>query len=56
MALKGPKGRVVALTVADDVQGFDQLKVGDTVAVAYAQALALQMLPEPGPKAKPSPK
>src|SRR5262245_38777376 len=56
VALTGPKGNTVALHVADDVQGFSDVKVGDTVSVAYTQALALEMLPEPGPKAKPTPK
>jgi hypothetical protein len=61
VALKGPKGNVLALRVADDVQGFDDVKVGDSVSVAYTQALALEMLPEQGapsgkPKAAPTPK
>ncbi len=55
VALKGPKGNVVALTVSDDVHGLDQVKVGDTVGVAYAQALALEMLPEAGGEAKAAP-
>jgi hypothetical protein len=42
--------------VADEVQGFRDIKVGDTISVVYAEALALEMIPEPGPKAKPSPK
>lgn len=58
IALKGPKGKVVALKVADDVEGFAEVKVGDSVAVAYTQALALAMLPEESgkPKAAPTPK
>lgn len=58
VALKGPKGNVVPLKVSDDVQGLENVKVGDTVTVAYAQALALEMLPEPAgpPKASPTPK
>jgi hypothetical protein len=56
VALKGPKGNVVPLKVADDVQGLDQVKVGDTVTVAYAHALALEMLPEQGAKPKAAPK
>ena len=58
IALKGPKGKVVALKVADEVEGFADVKVGDSVAVAYTQALALQMLPEESgkPKAAPTPK
>jgi hypothetical protein len=30
--------------------------VGDSINVVYSEALALDMVPEPGPKAKPSPK
>ena len=58
IALKGPKGKVVALKVADDVEGFAEVKVGDSVAVAYTQALELAMLPEESgkPKAAPTPK
>ena len=58
IALKGPKGKVVALKVADEVEGFADVKVGDSVAVAYTQALALAMLPEESgkPKAAPTPK
>jgi hypothetical protein len=55
VALKGPKGNVMALKVADDVQGLGDVKVGDSVTVAYTQALALEMLPEEaGGKAKAS--
>jgi hypothetical protein len=58
VALKGPKGNVLALKVADDVPGFADVKVGDSLTVAYTQALALEMLPEEGgkPKAAPTPK
>jgi hypothetical protein len=56
VALKGPKGNVMSFHVSDDVQGLADVRIGDTVAVAYTQALALEMLPEPGPKAKPTPK
>jgi len=58
VALKGPKGNVLALRVADDVQGFADVKVGDSLTVAYTQALALEMLPEERgkPKAAPTPK
>ena len=56
VALKGPKGNVMALHVADDIQGFSDVRIGDTVSVAYARGLALEMLPEPGPKAKATPK
>lgn len=58
VALKGPKGNVLALKVADDVQGFADVKIGDSLTVAYTQALALEMLPDEGgkPKAAPTPK
>jgi hypothetical protein len=56
VAVKGPKGNVRAFKVADEVQGLNDVKVGDTISVVYAEALALDMVPEPGPKAKPSPK
>jgi hypothetical protein len=58
LALVGPKGNAMALHVADEVQGFSDVKVGDTVSVAYTRGLALEMLPEPAgpPKAKPTPK
>ncbi len=56
VAVRGPKGNVRAFRVADEVQGLNEVKIGDTISVVYAEALALEMLPEPGPKAKPSPK
>jgi hypothetical protein len=56
VALRGPQGRVRAFKVADQVQSLNEVKVGDTVAVVYAEALALEMVSEPGPKAKATPK
>jgi hypothetical protein len=56
IAVKGPQGNIRSFRVADEVQGFRDIKVGDTISVVYAEALALEMIPEPGPKAKPSPK
>jgi hypothetical protein len=35
----------VTLKVAEDVRAFDELAVGDTIAVTYTEALALQMIP-----------
>lgn len=55
IAVKGPKGRIVALKVADDVQGFADVNLGDRITLVYAEALAMEMLPS-GPKAKPTPK
>jgi len=55
VAVKGPKGNIVALKVADDVQGFSDVNIGDRITLVYAEALAMEMLPS-GPKAKPTPK
>jgi hypothetical protein len=46
VAVKGPKGNVLALKVADEVQGFGDVKVGDSITLVYTQALALEMLPQ----------
>jgi len=56
IAVKGPQGNIRAFRVAEEVQGFKDVKVGDSINVVYSEALALDMVPEPGPKAKPSPK
>jgi hypothetical protein len=58
VAVRGPRGNVLALQVADDVQGLGDVKVGDSITVVYAEALALDMVQQPlgGPKAKPTPK
>ena len=55
VAVKGPKGNVVALKVADDVQGFADVQIGDRITLVYAESLAMEMQPH-GPKAKPTPK
>ena len=56
VAVKGPQGNVRSFRVADEVQGLKDVRVGDSITVAYSEALALDMVPEPGPKAKPTPK
>jgi hypothetical protein len=48
VAVKGPKGNVLALKVAEEVQGFADVKVGDSINLIYTQALALEMLPQEG--------
>jgi hypothetical protein len=45
LALRGPGGKVVELKVAPDVKSFDDVAVGDTITVAYARALAMEMVP-----------
>lgn len=56
VAVRGPKGNLRAFKVSEDVQGLAQVNIGDTISVTYAEALALEMVEAPGPKAKPSPK
>jgi hypothetical protein len=55
VAVKGPRGNVLAFRVADSVQGFNDIDIGDSVALVYTEAMAMEMLPS-GPKAKPTPK
>ncbi len=43
VTLKGPQGNEVVLTAGPDVKNFDQMKVGDQVAVEYVQALTLEL-------------
>ena len=56
VAVKGPQGNIRSFRVAEEVQRLRDVKVGDSINVVYSEALALDMVPEPGPKAKPSPK
>lgn len=52
VAVRGPDRNVIAMQVADDVN-LSELKPGDTITVSYTQALALQMVEQPGkPAAK----
>ena len=43
VTLKGPKGRVVDVVAGDEVKNFDQIRVGDNVAVQYVEALTLEL-------------
>jgi ribosomal 50S subunit-recycling heat shock protein len=43
ISLKGPKGNVVDVVAGDDVQNFEQIKVGDFLKVRFMQALALEL-------------
>ena len=56
VALRGPGGQTFALPVSADVKNLDQVKAGDTVTIAFAQALAIQMIAEPKPAKKPAAK
>lgn len=43
VTLKGPKGGVQTITAGPEVKNFDQIKVGDQVAVRYVEALSLEL-------------
>jgi ribosomal 50S subunit-recycling heat shock protein len=43
LALKGPKGDVVDIVAGEEVRNFDQVKVGDFIAVRYLEALTLEL-------------
>lgn len=43
ITLKGPDGNVLALEVGPQVKNLDRIKVGDLVAVTYAEALSLEL-------------
>jgi Cu/Ag efflux protein CusF len=43
VTLKRPNGKVVNVNAGNEVQNFDQIKVGDTVAAEYTQALAVDL-------------
>jgi hypothetical protein len=45
ISVKGPRGNVLELQAAPDVQ-LEGIRLGDLVTVAYAQALALEMMPK----------
>ena len=54
ISVRGPE-RTVALEVGSDVK-LEELQIGDRITVAYTQALALEMVPQPKPAAKKSEK
>jgi hypothetical protein len=41
VSLKGPEGKVVDVVAGDDVKRFDEIKIGDFVAVDFIQSLSL---------------
>ena len=43
VTLKGPQGNELTVTAGPDVKNFDQLKVGDQVALQYVEALSLEL-------------
>ncbi|HEX6689955.1 MAG TPA: hypothetical protein VF110_02300 [Burkholderiales bacterium] len=51
VAVRGPKGNVLALKVADDVK-LDGLSAGDRIVVTHTEALAIEMVAQAKPAAK----
>ena len=45
VTIRGPEGGEVDLFVGDQVRNFEQLKVGDRVALDYTSAVALEIKP-----------
>ena len=43
VTIKGPKGNVDTITAGPEVKNFDQIKVGDQVALRYVEALSLEL-------------
>ena len=43
ITLKGPRGNALALEVGPEVKNLERIKVGDLVAVTYAEALSLEL-------------
>jgi len=43
VALKGPEGNIVELSVDESVKRFDNLKVGDTVTASYYESVAFDI-------------
>lgn len=43
VTLRGPEGNLRTITVGPEVKNFDQVKVGDQVAVRYLEALSLEL-------------
>lgn len=43
VTLKGPQGKFMDVVAGEEVRNFDQIKVGDMVAVRYLQALEMEL-------------
>ncbi|MCE9657647.1 MAG: hypothetical protein K8R60_03740 [Burkholderiales bacterium] len=43
ITLKGPKGKIVPLSVTPEVRNLEQVKVGDRLVVTYIEALSLTL-------------
>jgi Cu/Ag efflux protein CusF len=43
VTIKGPHGNLETITAGPEVRNFDQIKVGDNVALRYVEALSLEL-------------
>ena len=43
VTLKGPEGKLTAITVPADVKRFDEMKVGDTITARYYENIVLRV-------------
>jgi len=50
IAVRGPKGNILALKVAADVR-LEELSAGDRISVTHTEALAVEMVAQPAKKA-----
>jgi hypothetical protein len=50
ISVRGADKNAVTLKVADEVRSFDEIAVGDTIAVTYTEALAIEMITDTPPK------
>jgi hypothetical protein len=50
VTVQGPLKNVMVLKVADDVRSFNDIAIGDTIALTYSEALAIEMVSEPRAK------
>ncbi|MCY1306189.1 hypothetical protein D3C72_1281890 [compost metagenome] len=48
VSLRNKQGKVTDLQVGDDVRNFDQVRIGDVVAVEYQRALSVSMTRQTG--------
>ena len=44
VALRGPKGNVLALAVSPEVKDLERVAAGDRISIVYSEALALEMV------------
>ena len=44
VALRGPKGNVLALAVSQQVKDLERVAAGDRVSIVYSEAIALEMV------------